>query len=54
MLNGRLYNADNMNETGNREKVRLRFWWQLPHGDTVTLPVTNKETYLFTAEDGEN
>ena len=54
MLNGRLYNADNMNEIGNHEKFRLRFWWQLPHGDTVTLPVTNKETYLFTAEDGEN
>jgi len=54
MLNGRLYNADNMNEIGNHEKFRLRFWWQMPHSDTVTLPVTNKETYLFTAEDGEN
>jgi imidazolonepropionase-like amidohydrolase/Tol biopolymer transport system component len=54
MVNGRLYNADNMNETGNREKVRRRFWWQLNHGDSINLPVNNKETYLFTSEDGDN
>jgi len=54
MLNGRLYDADTMNEIGNHEKVRGRFWWQLNHGDAVNLPVTNKETYLFGSEDGEN
>ncbi len=54
MLNGRLYDSETMNEIGNHEKIRLRFWWQLPHGDTVNLPVTNKETYLFGSEDGEN
>jgi Tol biopolymer transport system component/imidazolonepropionase-like amidohydrolase len=54
MLNGRLYDADTMNEIGNHEKVRSRFWWQLGHGDAVSLPVTNKETYLFGSEDGEN
>lgn len=54
MLNGRLYDADTMNEIGNHEKVRSRFWWQLGHGDAVSLPVGNKETYLFGSEDGEN
>ena len=54
MVNGRLYDAETMNEIGNRERVRLRFWWQLPHGDSITLPVNNKETYLFGVEDGDN
>jgi Tol biopolymer transport system component/imidazolonepropionase-like amidohydrolase len=54
MVNGRLYDSETMNEIGNREKVRMRFWWQLPHGDSITLPVNNKETYLFGVEDGDN
>jgi Tol biopolymer transport system component/imidazolonepropionase-like amidohydrolase len=54
MVNGRLYNADNMNEIGNRYKIRGRFWWQLNHGDTINLPIGNRETYLFTSEDGDN
>jgi imidazolonepropionase-like amidohydrolase/Tol biopolymer transport system component len=52
MVNGRLYNSDTMNETGNHEKLRMRFWWQLNRGDSVNLPVGNTETYLFTSEDG--
>jgi imidazolonepropionase-like amidohydrolase/Tol biopolymer transport system component len=52
MINGRLYNSDTMNETGNHEKLRMRFWWQLNRGDSVNLPVGNTETYLFTSEDG--
>jgi imidazolonepropionase-like amidohydrolase len=28
MINGRLYDADSMNEIGNRSKKRLPFWWE--------------------------
>jgi len=54
MVNGRLYDAANMNEIGNHPKTRGRFWWQLGHGDAVNLPVNNKETYLFGSNDGDN
>ena len=53
MINGRLYDAGNMNETGNREKPRLLFWWQQNHGD-LSIPTSgNTETYLFTTQDGD-
>ncbi|WP_342647851.1 amidohydrolase family protein [Mucilaginibacter sp. CSA2-8R] len=54
MANGRLYDSDSMNETGNTEKPRLRFWWQLGRGELMNLPVGNTETYLFGSSDGEN
>lgn len=53
MVNGRLYNADSMNETGNREKPRLRFWWQQSHGEITDIPTGNTETYLFSVQDGD-
>jgi imidazolonepropionase-like amidohydrolase/Tol biopolymer transport system component len=53
MVNGRLYDAESMNEIGNREKPRLRFWWQMNRGETVNLPVGNVETYLYTSQDGD-
>ena len=53
MVNGRLYDAESMNETGNREKPRLRFWWQQNRGEMTILPVGNTETYLFTTQDGD-
>lgn len=53
MVNGRLYDADSMNEIGNREKPRLRFWWQLNRGEMTNQPVGKIETYLFTAQDGD-
>ncbi|TSJ41109.1 amidohydrolase family protein [Mucilaginibacter corticis] len=53
MINGRLYDSETMNEIGNHEKLRGRFWWQLNRGDGVTLPVGNTETYLYTIEDGD-
>ena len=28
MVNGRLYDAETMNEIGNRTKERLPFWWE--------------------------
>ncbi|MCD8739395.1 amidohydrolase family protein [Mucilaginibacter roseus] len=52
MLNGRLYDSDSMNEIGNRDKPRLRFWWQMGRGgDMLNLPVNNTETYLFGTQD---
>jgi adenine deaminase len=53
MINGRLYDSDSMNEIGNHEKVRMHFWWQQNRGESVTLPVGNTETYLFTSENGD-
>jgi imidazolonepropionase-like amidohydrolase/Tol biopolymer transport system component len=53
MVNGRLYDADSMNETGNREKPRIPFWWQQNRGEMTNLPVGNTETYLFTVQDGD-
>jgi hypothetical protein len=53
MVNGRLYDADSMNEIGNREKPRQRFWWQLNRGSVTNLPVGNTETYQFTTQDGD-
>ena len=54
MVNGRLYDADSMNEIGNREKPRMRFWWQQTRGEMTSLPIGgNTETYLFTTEDGD-
>jgi len=53
MVNGRLYDANSMNEIGNREKPRLRFWWQLNRGAISDLPVGNTETYQFTVQDGD-
>ncbi|MBS7563490.1 PD40 domain-containing protein [Mucilaginibacter sp. Bleaf8] len=52
MVNGRLYNSDSMTETGNTEKPRMRFWWQLNRGDLFNVPVGNTETYLFNVEEG--
>lgn len=53
MVNGRLYDADSMNEIGNREKPRIRFWWQMNRGEMVNLPVGNNETWLYTSQDGD-
>ncbi len=53
MVNGRLYDAESMNEIGNREKPRMRFWWQENRGAVGSLPVGNVETYLFNKQDGD-
>ena len=29
MVNGRLYDAETMNETGNNDKPRTKFYWEL-------------------------
>lgn len=54
MVDGRLYDAESMNEIGNREKPRMRFWWQQSRGEMINTPVGNTETYLFGAQDGDN
>ena len=54
MVNGRLYDSESMNETGNREKPHLRFWWQMNHGEMTTIPMGNMENYLYTTQDGED
>jgi len=53
MANGRLYDAESMNEIGNREKPRLRFWWQMNRGDIANLSIGNQQTWLYTVQDGD-
>ena len=53
MVNGRLYDAESMNEIGSRYKPRLLFWWQQNRGEMSSQPVGNTETYLFNAQDGD-
>ncbi|MBM3401094.1 MAG: amidohydrolase family protein [Bacteroidetes bacterium] len=48
ILNGRIYDAETMNETISREKVRNQFWWQMSKSESVTIPQGNVETYTFT------
>jgi imidazolonepropionase-like amidohydrolase len=53
MVNGRLFDSESMNEIGNREKPKMRFWWQQNRGEMSNLPMGNVETYLFTTQDGD-
>ncbi|WP_207429782.1 amidohydrolase family protein [Pedobacter sp. SYSU D00535] len=47
MLNGRLYDAETMNELGSREKPRDKFWWQSGRAESFNLH-TEAETHIFT------
>ncbi len=51
MVNGRLYDAETMNEIGNKEKPRARFWWQISNGDNYFVPSGVVDTYTFTVPD---
>ena len=53
MVNGRLFDADTMNETGSGNKLRMNFWWQQGHGNGIALPVNNTETYQFTSDSSD-
>jgi len=53
MVNGRLYDADTMNETGSGNRLRMNFWWQQSHGSGIVLPVNNTETYQFTSDSSD-
>lgn len=48
MINGRLYDAETMNETGSREKPRNKFWWQMGRSENFSIPAENVETHIFT------
>lgn len=47
MINGRLYDAQTMNEEGNRPKEHPKFWWQYIKGDTMGAEGTS-DTFIFT------
>jgi len=47
MLNGRLYD-ENLNETGNSEKLRNKMWWQTGRGETFGNFSGESETFIFT------
>ena len=48
MINGRLYDAETMNETGSREKPRNKFWFQSSRSESFSIPAANVETHIFT------
>ncbi|SKB33283.1 amidohydrolase family protein [Daejeonella lutea] len=48
MINGRVYDAETMNETISREKPRGLFWWKMSRGESFTIPQGNVETHVFT------
>ncbi len=50
MANGRLFNAETMDEEGNSPKQRAKFWWQLARGESMGLN-GNSETDIFTTPD---
>lgn len=47
MVNGRLYDSETMNEIGNTEKPRNKFWWQFSKSENYIIPDGNVETYTF-------
>jgi adenine deaminase len=49
MINGRLYDSLTMNETGSREKVRSKLWFEIDKGVTFSVFLINlSETWTFT------
>lgn len=51
IINGRVYDAETMNETISREKARSLFWWQMSRAESFSIPQGNVETYTFTQPD---
>lgn len=48
MVNGRLYDSLSMNETGSREKVRSKLWFELDKGVAFSIPYKMSDTWTFT------
>lgn len=48
MINGRVYDAETMNETISREKSRGTFWWKMSRAESFTIPSGTAETYTYT------
>ncbi|MEO5910480.1 MAG: amidohydrolase family protein [Pelobium sp.] len=51
MVNGRLFDAETMNEIGNTEKRKNPFWWQFSKSDNYIIPNGEVETYTYTTPD---
>jgi imidazolonepropionase-like amidohydrolase/Tol biopolymer transport system component len=47
MVNGRLYDSMTMNETGSREKVRPKLWFEIDKSSVYTVPSKDSETFTF-------
>jgi len=47
MVNGRLFDAQTMNEEGNHPMQHSKFWWQQLKGDTMG-PEGTSDTFIFT------
>ena len=48
ITNGRIYDAETMNEVGNNLKIKSKFWWQLGKGESFVKPEGNIQTHSFT------
>jgi adenine deaminase len=48
MVNGRLFEAETMNQIGNTEQPRNNFWWQFSKSDKYFIPSGYIETHTFT------
>ncbi|WP_239494980.1 amidohydrolase family protein [Pedobacter yulinensis] len=48
MINGRLYDSMSMNETGLREKLRGKLWFENDRNVSLTYPQGNIETWTYT------
>jgi imidazolonepropionase-like amidohydrolase/Tol biopolymer transport system component len=48
MVNGRLFDSETMNEIGNTDKQRSKFWWQMSKSENYIIPNGEIETYTFT------
>jgi imidazolonepropionase-like amidohydrolase len=48
MVNGRLFDAETMNEIGNIYKPKNKFWWQMSKSDNFIIQNGPVETHTFT------
>lgn len=51
MVNGRIYDAESMNELGNQTKPAGKFWWQYNNAENYLDNNQNTETWTFTTPD---
>jgi hypothetical protein len=47
IANGRIYDAENMNELGNHLKIRAKFWWQMEKLENMMGNDNNAQTHHF-------
>lgn len=47
IANGRIYDAENMNELGNHLKIRAKFWWQMEKLENMMGNDNNAQTHQF-------